>query len=71
MEPRDRRELERLAGVGPVAAARATFSRAVKQQEAVSEAIARTANGEVERVLANRQGVAGPPSEIRILGSER
>ena len=65
LEAADRGELERLARVGPVAAAAAAFRRAVAQQEAVTELVRRAADGEVEGVLADRRAIPRSPADVR------
>src|SRR5262249_4733688 len=68
----NRRELERLARVRPVAAAAAAFGRTVVEQEAVTEPVLRPPDDEIQRVLAYRfDRVSRSPSNREIFGPER
>ena len=68
LESADRRELERLPRVGPVAAAAAAFGGAVVEQEAVPELVLRAADGEVDRVLADATATCPIASRRKVLG---
>src|SRR5262245_34758271 len=71
MNAADRRQLEGLARVGPVAAPTSTFRGPVVQQESVPELVLVPANAEVERVFAKRQRFAGAPPDEHVFGAER
>src|SRR6185503_18907256 len=67
----NRRKLEGLPPVGPIAAAAPAFRRAVPEEKAVAEPILSPADGDVHQVLSRSDGLAGAPSDGGILGTER
>ena len=71
LEAPNRRELKGLSRVAPIAAAAAAFRGTVVEQKAVSQAVLRAANGEVEGVLAKPQRLSRAPAYRKVLGLKR